>query len=74
MVDFGPPGAEKLIFSDKTSSSLIHCSPKRTHFTFSHCSRVSYNANDADDADDADEADETDDADEANEEGAPGRQ
>ena len=28
MVDFGPPGAEKLIFSDKTSSSLIDCSPK----------------------------------------------
>ena len=28
MVDFGPPGAEKLIFSDKTLSSLIDCSPK----------------------------------------------
>ena len=28
MVDFGPPGAEKLIFSDKTSSSLIDCSPQ----------------------------------------------
>ena len=28
MVDYGPPGAEKLIFSDKTSSSLIDCSPK----------------------------------------------
>ena len=24
--DSGPPGAEKLIFSDKTSSSLIDCS------------------------------------------------
>ena len=29
MVDFGLPGAEKLIFSDKTSASLNDCSPKR---------------------------------------------
>ena len=28
MVDFGPPGAEKLIFSDKTSACLNDCSPK----------------------------------------------
>ena len=28
MVDFGPPGAEKLIFSDKTSASLNDSSPK----------------------------------------------
>ena len=28
MVDFGHPGAEKLIFSDKTSASLNDCSPK----------------------------------------------
>jgi len=27
MVDFGPPGAEKLIFSDKTSACLNDCSP-----------------------------------------------
>ena len=28
MVDFGPPGAEKLFFSDKTSACLNDCSPK----------------------------------------------
>ena len=31
MVDFGPPGAEKLIFSDKTSACLNDCSPKHIH-------------------------------------------
>ena len=32
MVGFGPPGAEKLIFSDKTSACLNDCSPKHTRF------------------------------------------
>ena len=32
MVDFGPPGAEKLIFSDKTLACLNDCSPKRMPF------------------------------------------
>ena len=34
MVDFGPPRVEKLIFSDKTLSSLIDCSPKHMHKPF----------------------------------------
>ena len=32
MVDFGPPGAEKLIFSDKTLACLNDCAPKLTSF------------------------------------------
>ena len=32
MVDFEPPGAEKLIFSDKTSACLNDCSPKHIWF------------------------------------------
>ena len=44
MADSGPPGAEKLIFSDKTSSSLIDCSPKRT-FLVSKIKEVNWGEN-----------------------------
>ena len=30
LADFGPPGAEKLIFSDKTSGCSIDLTPKHT--------------------------------------------
>ena len=31
LADFGPPGAEKLIFSDKTLGCLIDLTPKHMH-------------------------------------------
>ena len=31
LADFGPPGAEKLIFSDKTLGCSIDLTPKRIH-------------------------------------------
>ena len=34
MATFRPPGAEKLIFSDKTLSCSIDCAPKHKHYTF----------------------------------------